>query len=268
VQTLITECSKIKEIVGDLSLVRECDKVRGGAIRISTPFLYPNGDSIDIFLDTKSDVLGQFMLLSDYGQTGMYLHNYQVELDSSKRRSQLVEDIISEFDVKIRDGSLQVRLDRQGEGADISEAIMRLSQACLRVSDLVYHQRMKSLVIFREEIDRFLKESLLPYKADGKVAGKFGRSVKMDFTVKSNGVTSYLLTMAARTDSALHIQANEVFGRWSSIEASRANLLTVTNVASAEMLRSDDSQRIKTLAPVFVFPQQEQELISLMTAAA
>jgi Domain of unknown function DUF1828 len=264
---LITDCSQIKGHVRDLPLVRSCDQLHGGSLRMSTPFSYPNGDYIDVFLESGSDIFGSFLLLTDYGQTGIFLHNYQVEMDSTKYRVKLVDDITAELGVTVRDGILQVKF-KEGEDADFSDAILRLSQACVRVSDLAYHPKVRSALPFKKEIHSFLMKSNFRVNSDAKLPGLFGREVKIDFEVQTETSVSLLLTMASRNDSSLHVQVNEVFGRWASLEPVQPRRLTLVDSTSKEMLRDDDRRRIETFSPVYFYPSEERKILSALKGQA
>lgn len=47
----IMDCSKLQSILHSVSLVQDCDVVRSGALRMATPFVCPDGSSVDIFLE-------------------------------------------------------------------------------------------------------------------------------------------------------------------------------------------------------------------------
>jgi hypothetical protein len=87
-----------------ISLVRGGDTVRHGALRMETRFVYPNGSSVDVFLEQRPDLLGSYVL-SDFGQTALYLHDAQVNLSSTERRRQILGDICSELGVSFGNGS-------------------------------------------------------------------------------------------------------------------------------------------------------------------
>ena len=107
-------------------------------IRIRTPFLYPDGDVIDLFY--KED--GEYVVLTDLGETLGWLRMQTTDQHKSPKQRQLINDICLNLNIQLYRGMLMMRLKRSG---DLAQAVMRLSQAALRVSDLWY--------IFRSQAD-------------------------------------------------------------------------------------------------------------------
>ena len=60
------------------ALVQQCDVVASGALRMLTPFQYPDGSQIDLFIEETKPLLGA-RILSDLGQTTSYLLDLQVK---------------------------------------------------------------------------------------------------------------------------------------------------------------------------------------------
>jgi hypothetical protein len=134
------DCDFIDKIATSPPLVQECDVVGSGALRLLTPFQYPNGAQIDLFVEEDSPLFeGRF--LSDLGQTTSYLLDLQVKPWASNKGRQIIEDVCRTLDVKWYGGRLIVPL----EGADptqISQGMVRLAQACIRVSDLQFSAKI------------------------------------------------------------------------------------------------------------------------------
>jgi hypothetical protein len=230
---------------------------------MATPFAYPDGSSVDIFLEHCDGQLWNEFLLSDYGQTGLHLHDSQVRIDSTSRRREIVKDICAELRVVYNDGNLEVRVGVE-EPTDISDAILRLSQACIRIADLVYHQRLRSANPFRDDVEEFLDASLFKYEPDVKVPGPYGRDVRVDFDVQAGTNESYILLLAALNESAAHYSANEIFTKWYDLGIAGASkghkLITVYNSLS-EGIRRDDLERLQTVSSTVAYPEQEEALM-------
>ncbi len=112
-------------------------------IRIRTPFLYPDGDVIDLFY--KED--GEYVVLTDLGETLGWLRMQTTDQQKSSKQRQLINDICMNLNVQLYRGMLMMRLKRS---EDLAQAVMRLSQAALRVSDLWF--------IFRSQVDEPVDE--------------------------------------------------------------------------------------------------------------
>ena len=94
--------------------------------RIRTPFLYPDGDIIDIFYQDQGDIA----TLTDLGETMRWLSMQTVTQQKSPKQRQLIADICLTHNVEIHRGMLMVRVRRS---ENLAAAVMRLSQCMLRV---------------------------------------------------------------------------------------------------------------------------------------
>ena len=110
------------------------DKVRDGSFRLATPFRYPDGSHIDVFLEDGGADFDGFEL-SDKGQTVAYLLDLHVKPWTSQERKQTVADTCTTLGVAEEGGVFCIRLST-GELNDLPDAIRRLGQACVRISDL------------------------------------------------------------------------------------------------------------------------------------
>jgi hypothetical protein len=126
-------CEKLKEYLSSFSLIQECDIVKNGAIRFATPFTYPNGSYIDLFLQPKNDLLKSY-ILSDYGQTYYYLQDSGFNIWGTKKRSQFVTDICESLGVRYKQGMFEIEFGEDNL-PQISNFIVRLTQTCIRVTD-------------------------------------------------------------------------------------------------------------------------------------
>jgi hypothetical protein len=263
------DCSSLKDIKHALSMISECDVVRSGALRMSTPFLYPNGSHVDVFLEQRRDLFNSY-ILSDYGQTGLYLEDAQVRLDSTERRRQILGDICSQLGISFKDGALTLQITSD-EIVDISNAVMRLSQACVRVSDFACHQRLRSANPFKDDIEEFLESSGLRFVADKRVRGPYGRDVKLDFEVTGKNSKSLVLILAAMNEPSAHTAANEIFRKWHELKVAQMDssykFVTIYNSAS-KAIRTDDIQLLNDHSATISYPEQEEALISTFNAFA
>jgi hypothetical protein len=261
------DCSQLAALVVNLPLVQGCDKVRSGALRMATPFLYPNGERIDVFIDSDKELWSDFYL-SDRGQTALYLRNAQVFLDTTARKRELVDDILRESGVKLVNGYQLTIRPSSHEPVDVSDAIFRLSQMCVRISDLATHQRMRSSNPFRDDVEEFFESHNLRYKSDVKLPPVFGkREIRMDFEVHSGMRSSYVNVLAAMNDASAHSSANEIVVKLHDLKESGQVILhqfvTVYNSASSA-IRIEDIQRLQTLSSAVSYPEEMDSLLSIL----
>lgn len=122
---MIIPCEEIEKNIGALYT---CAPV-GEYIRIRTPFLYPDGDLVDLYLIEKD---GQ-QTLTDLGETSRWLRSQTITQRRSIRQSHLISDICLNHGVEFFKGMLMLRVSPTD---NFSALVTRLSEAAIRVSDL------------------------------------------------------------------------------------------------------------------------------------
>jgi Domain of unknown function DUF1828 len=259
------DCSNIAQLVNHVPLVRNCDRVRSGALRMSTAFYYPNGDYIDVFLERTLPLVDAYQL-SDFGQTFVYLRDAQSPLGSTSRKREIIDDILSAHDVKISESDLYVVL-KGDDLNDLSDAIMRLSQACVRISDFATHQRLRSSNSFRDDVEDFFDAHNLLYVQDVKVMGAHGKEVRIDFEVVSGKKHSYVNVLAALNEASAHASANEIFVKWYDLVLTgimeTRNLVTIYNSASPA-IKEVDLARLRDYSSVLSYPEEQESIASIL----
>ncbi len=270
------DCDYLKILLTGLSLVKDCYRLEDGTLRMATKLRYPNGAFLDVFVHDQGDLLtdGEPSLykgyvLSDMGQTALYLLDFGMEIWSTDKRKRAVAEVCESLEVEHHRGQLRVRLFSAQE-SEVADAFLRLSQACLRVADLSYMHRFATPGTFKEEVNEFLADTRLPYESDITLPGKYNNNeVPIDFRVKGPR-TSLLRLISGKTTSYAHVTANEVFRCWHDLVGLKEGNRFVTVVDERErtkLMRTDDVARLGELSEVVFFPLQHEQFRALLTAA-
>ena len=119
-------CEALKSDLGELFTCTE----QGAYQRIRTPYLYPDGDNIDLFCKAQNDVVS----VTDLGETTRWLRMQTVSPKRSPKQRQLIEDICLSHGVEFYKGMLQARC-RPNDS--LAMVVTRVAQAALRASDLM-----------------------------------------------------------------------------------------------------------------------------------
>lgn len=144
------KCWEIKDkLYNSLSSLFTCED-KGDFLSIKTPFSYPDGDDIDLFILPSNS----HIVITDMGETLRYLGTYDFEIRTSRSRTEIFEDVLKSFGVSYLKGHLFINLRSPDE---ISEAMLRMAQAITRVCDLLYTIRPKSTAAFKEEVRELLE---------------------------------------------------------------------------------------------------------------
>jgi hypothetical protein len=265
------DCAYIERIAHTLNLVEECDVVRNGALRMATPFLYPNGDRIDVFLEANASSLFRHLSLTDYGQTALYLRSAQVKMEATARKREIFDEILSSLSVKSINGDLYVEIEKT-EPDDLTDAIFRLSQACIRISEFASHQRLRSANPFRDDVEDFFEASKLPFVPDVKVLGRYKNEVKIDFEIVMPKVRSYVCVLSTMSESTAHQSAIEAFRKWYDIKPPDIlfgeKLITVYNSKSKTKIREADQKRLRDYSQLIAYPAEQELLASVLRGDA
>lgn len=253
-------CESLLPIIQKFSLSRSCDIIKNGSLRIETPFKYPNGSSIDLFLREESQDLFKGWNLSDFGQTTAYLLDLHLKPWATKKRKQTVLDICNSLGVQASNGDFQIRIP-ETDLNNLPNFMVLLAQACIRVSDLAFSQRFRAASVFKEEIEEFFEAIDLPYEAGITLPGQFNAPVEVDYRVRGKKTVSLVKTLSTGNANAAHGLSNEVFRCWFDLSNYRAQhqLITVYDTNN-DVFREDDLKRLATLSSLVGFPAEQDQL--------
>jgi Domain of unknown function DUF1828 len=258
------DCHFIDKIATTLPLIQECDVVGNGSLRLLTPFQYPNGSQIDLFIEEDSPLFeGRF--LSDLGQTTSYLLDLQVKPWASNKRRQIIEDVCRSLEVRWLGGRLMIPLEGD-DPAQISQSMLRLAQACIRVSDLQFSARIWAAGSFRDELEEFINSIELRYESDVIEVGKRAQEIKFDFRVYGESNTSLVQSLSAGSTQSAHSIATETFVRWFDLGPEKKGAPRHVTVVdeSSDVFKEYDINRLDKYSTVFWFPADQDQLTSAL----
>ncbi|HPA46010.1 MAG TPA: DUF1828 domain-containing protein [bacterium] len=175
--------------------------------RIRTPYLYPDGDNIDVFCQLQDGVL----LVSDLGETTRWLRMQNVSPRRSTKQKAIIEDICLTHGVEFFRGMLQARC---GSGEQLATVIFRVSQAALRVSDLWFTFRTRCIESITDEVTDFLDEKQFAFERREKLVGRSGRHWLPDFHVRTVRRSSLVYVLSTGSKSAGRAIVNQVHTAW------------------------------------------------------
>ncbi|MFN3652603.1 MAG: DUF1828 domain-containing protein [Armatimonadota bacterium] len=191
-------------------IAREVDSPTPGLLRISTCFRYPDGGAIDVYVEREDGFpeLAQ-VKVSDLGETFAWLSDMAIDPWKTRRRRKFLEDVLRVLEVHHQNGELFRRVDGIPQ---IADAVLRVGQAALRVSDLIYTQRLVQAPELQESFQELLEAHEFPYEENVKIETPT-REVVIPYAVSGRSSTSWVQLVPARSQSA-HQIANEVTLRW------------------------------------------------------
>ncbi len=187
----------------------------GDYYRIRTPFLYPDGDNIDLFCAVDGDGI----TVTDLAETTGWLWMQALSRRRSPKQNRLIEDTCVTHGVEFCRGMLQARC-RPGDS--LADAVMRVAQAALRVSDLWFTFRTRAFESVTDhafesvtdEVAAYLTERALPFDRAEKLVGHSGRDWTIDFRVRTGERSTLVYVLSTGNRSSAPKVTEHVLAAW------------------------------------------------------
>jgi hypothetical protein len=126
-------------------------KLENKTLIITTPFFHPDGDYIDVFLSEENGEIR----LTDAGLTFMKLSGEALDYRTDAR-TEIVNNILATYNMKIDSGELTIKTDLTHIGADITMFL----QGLVKIVDLLFTKKEVARSVLLEELDVFLHEKI------------------------------------------------------------------------------------------------------------
>ena len=253
-------CRNLQEEMGALFTCSEQD----GRQRIRTPYLYPDGDGIDLFCKIEDGVV----TVSDLAETTGWLRLQTAALRRSPKQKRLIEDACVTHGVEFYRGMLQARC-RPGER--LAEVVNRVAQAALRVSDLWFTFRTQAAWSIMDEVADFLTERELGFDRAERLAGRSGRGWTVDFHVRTARRSSLVQVLSTGSRAAAHRVSEHVLAAWHDLNHLAAGPEALTFVSlfddAADVWTDEDFRLVEPLSTVSRWSRPDEFAAVLRDAA-
>lgn len=171
-----------------------CSPAPKEGIRVRTPFLYPDGGIIDVFVLPRD---GRFEV-TDFGEALGWLRMQSVGGQLSPKQRRMVEDVCLTLGVQFFQDQLVLRCDP----SDVSQAVLRLGQAALRLADLWFTLRTRAVETVSDEVADWLEERVIPFERAVRHSGRSGRSWVVDYQTRTSQRTSLIFVLSTGSRAA------------------------------------------------------------------
>ena len=252
-----------QELQRNLGTLFTCSAL-GDYERIRTPYLYPDGDIIDLFCKVDGDTV----TVSDLAETTGWLRMQSASLRRSPRQKRLIEDACVTHGVEFYRGMLQARC----RGCDdLAEVVTRVAQSALRVSDLWFTFRTQAVLSITDEVADFLTERELGFDRAERLAGRSGRGWTVDFHVRTELRSSLVQVLSTGNRAAAHRVSAHVLASWHDLNHLAAGPEALRFVSlfddSADVWRDEDFRLVEPLSRVSRWSRPD-EFAAVLTEAA
>jgi hypothetical protein len=200
---MATPCELIAEQMGSLYT---CSS-EGEYIRIQTPFLYPDGDVIDIYY--RGD--GNTGILTDLGETLRWLRMQMATQRQSRKQQQLIADICFTHSMEQYRGMFTARVKKP---EDFAANLIRLAQCSLRVSDLWFTFRNKMGDSIVDDVEDLLQERKIPFDRSPKIPGRSANIWRPDFQTRGKERSTLVRVLSTGSREVARDQVVRATAMW------------------------------------------------------
>lgn len=196
-------CELVNRQIGELFRCTEMN----GRVRIRTPFMYPDGDYIDLFAKTSDGAT----IISDLGETVRWLRMQTVAPRRTAKQQQLIRDVSVTHGVEFYRGMLSLRVQ---DDEHFGSCVTRLSQAAMRVADLWFTFRTRAYESISDEVSDYFSENEIPFDRGESLVGRSGRSYTIDFHTRTPKRSSLVAVLSTGSHSATSRIVEHVVATW------------------------------------------------------
>ncbi|MCA3269659.1 MAG: DUF1828 domain-containing protein [Thalassospira sp.] len=217
------------------TLIAAVDDIKDGHIRIQTTFQYPDTSYIDIYLKQAQpnllSSLDSTVTLTDFASSLMILMNFQINPLRSPTNRKRLEHIKESYDVVFQDGALECNVNVE----EIISGIIRLGQACLLFTALMFTKRLSWSTDFSQQVEDLIADCDIDYEQNGQIMARDGNVLTVDFLTKGKRAPSGIMQLSSNSEHYAHQRSTDIFARWDDI-------LTLTDWHGQRITLVDDSK--------------------------
>jgi hypothetical protein len=251
------------ELRAGLGALFACSQ-QGEFQRVRTPYLYPDGDNIDLFVKTQGEVI----TVSDLGETLRWLRSQSLSPRRSAKQDALIADVCLTHGVELYKGML---LARCRPGDSLAAVTLRVAQAALRLSDLWFTFRTRAVETVTDEVADFLTERDFQFERGPKLVGHSGRSWTVDFHVRVPERSSLVYLLSTGSRAAARSVSEHVLAAWYDLNhlATGPEALRFVSLFddTADVWAQEDFKLVESLSTVARWSQPD-EFAGLLRQAA
>lgn len=195
------------EILGQsLGALFTCSQVNGFT-RVRTPFLYPDGDVIDLFVQEQNGSV----TITDLGETMRWLRSQSISPRRSPKQTKLIEDVCLNHGLEFFRGMLLARVK---PGDNFAAVAMRAAQGALRVADIWFTMRTRSVESVSDEVELLLTEKSVAFERNQPLVGRSGRTWRPDFHARMPKRSSLVCVLSTGSRAAAKNVTEHVLALW------------------------------------------------------
>ena len=255
----VEPCEAITRQLGPMF---EC-KPHGPYVRVRTPFLYPDGGIVDVFVRERNGHLA----VTDLGEALGWLRLQSIAGKRSPRQQRLLQDICLTLGVELFRGQL---IARAKNGSGLADLAVRVAQAAIRVGDLWFTTRTRSVESITDEVADYLQEEKITYERSVKLAGRSGRDWTLDFQVFTETRSALVFVLATGARAGARRVTEHVVAGWHDLSQFRVGPQATRFVSlfddTSDVWSEEDFRLVESISDITRWTRPD-EFVELLKAA-
>jgi hypothetical protein len=164
------------------------------------------------------------------------------------RQRKLIEDVCLTHGVELFKGMLMARADSR----EVATAVANVAQAAMRVADLWFTLRNRSVESIVDEVDEFFLEKAIPYDRYVKLPGRSGRIWNIDFHARTSSRSSLICVLSTGSRSAARNVAEHVVAAWHDLSHMHAQSIGFISLFddTADVWSDEDFKLVDSLSEI------------------
>jgi hypothetical protein len=261
---MITPVEICDQLRSGMSELFTCS-LQGDFIKIRTPYLYPDGDIIDLFCTRRNGVL----TVTDLGESIRWLKMQSVSTAKrSIKQQQLINDTCMNHEVEYFRGMIMARCK---SGESFAEILTRVAQAAMRVSDLWFTFKTRAVETITDEVADYLTENKILFDRNKTLEGRSGKAWTLDFHVRALNRSSLVNVLKTANRSTAPTIIDHTVAAWhdlSSLTTGREGLRLVSLFDDTiDVWNEEDFRRLESLSHISRWSRPDQFILDITNAA-
>ena len=196
----VTLCAALQQAVPPLFV---CSPAPQEGVRVRTPMLYPDGGVVDVFVLERN---GRYVV-TDFGDALGWLGLQSSSRQRSTKQNALIHDVCQTLRVDRYYDQLMLRSVAKDE---LGEAVLRVAQAAVRVSDIWFTLRSQTLQTVADEVDEWLREREIVFEREVKKQGRSTQNWTIDFETRTESRSCFVFILATGARPAVRRMTEHV----------------------------------------------------------
>ena len=230
----------------------ECSLAPQGAVRVRTPFLYPDGDIVDVFVEERDEDY----LLTDYGEALGWLRAQSFGAKMTVGQTRIAQDVCMTLGIEIDRGQLTLR---DVDALALSDAVHRVGQAMVRVADIWFTFQPRARKTIGDEVDEWLRDQRFEFQKLKPYTGKSGRVWTVDYDVLARDRRSLVFLLSTSNPSWARRLSERVVAECSDLSELQASLSFVSLFDdSDDVWREEDFALVGSVSQIATWSRPDE----------